>query len=100
MLVKKSELAFATLSSYSLDFPWIYDFFDPSIPVIMVAQPDANGRAAIKYTFPTWIKTTPPLRGGYGCQHMKVCHNCFLEGSALSPPISLCSCVLRNRRQL
>jgi tyrosyl-DNA phosphodiesterase-1 len=69
---QKSELAFAILSSYSLDFPWIYDFFDRTVPVIMVAQPDPTGKAAIKYTFPTWIKTTPVLRGGFGCQHMKV----------------------------
>ncbi|EKM76167.1 hypothetical protein AGABI1DRAFT_45345 [Agaricus bisporus var. burnettii JB137-S8] len=71
VLGNKSELAFAILSSYSLDFPWIYEFFDRSVPVIMVAQPDAMGQAAIKYTFPTWVKTTPPLRGGFGCQHMK-----------------------------
>ncbi|KAF8991300.1 phospholipase D nuclease [Cyathus striatus] len=47
-------------------------FFDPSVPVIMVAQPDANGAASMKFVLPNWIRTTPPLRGGYGCQHMKL----------------------------
>ncbi|KXN83273.1 Tyrosyl-DNA phosphodiesterase 1, partial [Leucoagaricus sp. SymC.cos] len=70
-LHQKDELAFAILSSYALDLPWIYEFFNPSVPVIMVAQPDRTGQASIKYTFPNWIKTAPPLRGGFGCQHMK-----------------------------
>lgn len=60
------------MSSYSLDFPWIYEFFDRSVPVIMIAQPDATGNAGIKNVLPNWIKTTPYLRAGYGCQHMKV----------------------------
>ncbi|KDR78204.1 hypothetical protein GALMADRAFT_245252 [Galerina marginata CBS 339.88] len=71
VLGKKSDLAFAIMSSYSLDFPWIYEFFDRSVPVIMVAQPDASGQATIKNVLPHWIKTTPFLRNGYGCQHMK-----------------------------
>lgn len=60
------------MSSYALDFPWIYQFFDPSVPVIMVAQPDASGKESIRNVLPNWIKTTPFLRNGFGCQHMKV----------------------------
>ena len=60
------------MSSYSLDFPWIYEFFDRNVPVIMVAQPDASGEATIKNVLPNWIRTTPFLRDGRGCQHMKV----------------------------
>lgn len=60
------------MSSYALDFPWIYQFFEPSVPVIMVAQPDASGQAEIKNVLPNWIRTTPHLPGGRGCQHMKV----------------------------
>uniref|UniRef100_A0A8H7XX75 Phospholipase D/nuclease n=1 Tax=Psilocybe cubensis TaxID=181762 RepID=A0A8H7XX75_PSICU len=71
ILGKKSNLAFAIMSSYALDFPWIYQFFDPSVPVIMVAQPDESGEATIKNVLPHWIRTTPYLRGGFGCQHMK-----------------------------
>ncbi|TFK36150.1 tyrosyl-DNA phosphodiesterase-domain-containing protein [Crucibulum laeve] len=71
ILGKTSDIAFAIMSSYALDFPWIYQFFDPSVPVIMVAQPDATGAASVKNVLPNWIKTTPPLRGGFGCQHMK-----------------------------
>lgn len=71
VLGKKSDLSFAILSSYSLDFSWIYEFFDRSVPVIMVAQPDETGQATLKYVLPNWIKATPVLRGGRGCQHMK-----------------------------
>ncbi|KAF5314322.1 hypothetical protein D9619_011921 [Psilocybe cf. subviscida] len=71
VLGKKTELEFAIMSSYSLDFPWIYEFFDKSVPVIMVAQPDATGAATIKNVLPNWIRTTPFLPNGYGCQHMK-----------------------------
>ncbi|KAF8961659.1 tyrosyl-DNA phosphodiesterase-domain-containing protein [Flammula alnicola] len=71
VLGKRSDLAFAIMSSYSLDFPWIYEFFDHSVPVIMVAQPDASGEATIKNVLPNWIRTTPHLRAGHGCQHMK-----------------------------
>ncbi|KAG5650353.1 hypothetical protein H0H81_012545 [Sphagnurus paluster] len=70
-LVKKSELEFAIMSSYALDFAWIYEFFDRSVPVIMVAQPDATGQATLKNVLPNWIRTTPALRGGRGCMHMK-----------------------------
>ncbi|KAF8800390.1 phospholipase D/nuclease [Phlegmacium glaucopus] len=71
VLGKKAELDFAILSSYSLDWSWIYEFFDRSVPVIMVAQPDASGETSIKNVLPNWIRTTPFLRAGHGCQHMK-----------------------------
>ncbi|KAF9461346.1 tyrosyl-DNA phosphodiesterase-domain-containing protein [Collybia nuda] len=71
ILGKKSDLSFAIMSSYSLDFSWIYEFFDRSVPVIMVAQPDATGQPSLKNVLPNWIKTTPLLRGGRGCMHMK-----------------------------
>ncbi|KAF9480645.1 phospholipase D/nuclease [Pholiota conissans] len=72
VLGKKSDLAFAILSSYALDLPWIYQFFDHTVPVIMVAQPDASGEATIKNVLPNWIRSTPFLRAGRGCQHMKL----------------------------
>ncbi|KAF8637115.1 hypothetical protein AX17_003019 [Amanita inopinata Kibby_2008] len=71
ILGKKSELAFAILSSYSLDWAWIYQFFDPAVPVIMVAQPDETGQATLKYVFPNWIRATASLPAGRGCMHMK-----------------------------
>ncbi|KNZ71939.1 hypothetical protein J132_05214 [Termitomyces sp. J132] len=71
ILGNKSELALAIISSYSLDLPWIYEFFDSSVPVIVVAQPDPSGETSLKYVFPNWIRTTPFLRGGRGCMHMK-----------------------------
>ncbi|PPR00298.1 hypothetical protein CVT24_004588 [Panaeolus cyanescens] len=73
VLGPKSDLEFAIVSSYSLDWGWIYPFFDPSVPVIMVAQPDssAQGKSSVKHVLPNWVRTTPTLRGGFGCQHMK-----------------------------
>ncbi|EGN94780.1 hypothetical protein SERLA73DRAFT_171190 [Serpula lacrymans var. lacrymans S7.3] len=71
VLGKKSEISFAILSSYSLSVSWIYEFFDPSVPVIIVAQPDESGQATIKNVLPNWIRTTPFLRYGRGCMHMK-----------------------------
>jgi len=71
VLGHKADLSFAVMSSYALDFSWIYEFFDPSVPVIMIAQPDATGQASLKNVLPNWVKTTPVLRGGRGCQHMK-----------------------------
>src|SRR5262245_47478451 len=74
MIFQKSDISFAILSSYSLDIAWIYQFFDPAVPVIMVAQPGATGEASVKNVLPNWIKTTPFLPGGRGCMHMKVRH--------------------------
>ncbi|KAK2460371.1 hypothetical protein APHAL10511_007536 [Amanita phalloides] len=71
ILGKRSELTFAILSSYSLDWAWIYQFFDPAVPVIMVAQPDQTGEATLKYVFPNWIRATARLPMGRGCMHMK-----------------------------
>jgi tyrosyl-DNA phosphodiesterase-1 len=51
---------------------WIYEFFDRSVPVILVAQPDQSGEARIKQVLPNWIRTAPFLRNGRGCMHMKV----------------------------
>jgi tyrosyl-DNA phosphodiesterase-1 len=56
-----------------MDWAWTYQFFDPVTPVICVAQPDETGNSIIKEVLPNWIKTTPFLRMGRGCQHMKVC---------------------------
>ncbi|KAG6853081.1 hypothetical protein C0991_007011 [Blastosporella zonata] len=53
------------------NFAWIYEFFDRSVPVITVAQPDASGAASLKNVLPNWIRTTPFLRDGRGCMHMK-----------------------------
>ncbi|EIW76911.1 phospholipase D nuclease [Coniophora puteana RWD-64-598 SS2] len=67
----KSNIEFAILSSFSTSISWIYEFFDPHTPVIFVAQPDSSGNAALKNVLPNWLMTTPFLRNGYGCQHMK-----------------------------
>jgi hypothetical protein len=71
--VKKADISFAIISSYSTSVSWIYEFFNPRTPVILVSQPDPSGRAAIKNVLPNWVMTVPFLRYGRGCQHMKVC---------------------------
>ncbi|KAI6046592.1 hypothetical protein EDC04DRAFT_2628561, partial [Pisolithus marmoratus] len=63
---------FAIISSYSTSVSWIYEFFDPRMPVIMVAQPDSSGQARIKNILPNWVVTVPFLRNGHECQHMKI----------------------------
>ncbi|KAL0952281.1 hypothetical protein HGRIS_006571 [Hohenbuehelia grisea] len=71
VLSPKSEVAFAIISSYVASVSWVYQFFDPSVPVIFVSQPDSSGNADIKNILPNWIRTTAFLRNGYGCMHMK-----------------------------
>ncbi|KAJ7595721.1 tyrosyl-DNA phosphodiesterase-domain-containing protein [Mycena floridula] len=72
VLGKKDEIAFAILSSYALDIGWIYQFFDPSVPVILIAQPDASGQSGMRNILPNWIKTVPFLARGFGCMHIKL----------------------------
>ncbi|KDQ27470.1 hypothetical protein PLEOSDRAFT_51208 [Pleurotus ostreatus PC15] len=67
----KGDLSFAIIASYMASVAWIYEFFDPSVPVIFVTQPDPSGNAGIKSILPNWIKAVPFLRNGYGCMHMK-----------------------------
>ncbi|KAJ2931935.1 hypothetical protein H1R20_g5159, partial [Candolleomyces eurysporus] len=62
ILGQKSEMEFAIISSYSLDLPWVYQFFDPSVPVILVAQPDANGQATTLQRMLHSINVVPALR--------------------------------------
>lgn len=71
VLGPNSQISFAILSSYASSVSWIYEFFDPRTPVIMVAQPGAMGNAEIKNILPNWVMTVPFLRSGRGCQHMK-----------------------------
>ncbi|KAK7688570.1 hypothetical protein QCA50_008108 [Cerrena zonata] len=73
-LAPRDEISFAILSAYCIDFPWIYSLLNPTTPVIVVAQ-DPQGRETLKEVLPNWIKTTPMLRGGRGCMHMKVLQN-------------------------
>ncbi|TDL27098.1 phospholipase D/nuclease [Rickenella mellea] len=71
LIGSKSEIEFAMISSYALQLSWVYQFFDPRTPVILVSQPDEDGNATIKNILPNWVRTTPFLRGGRGCMHIK-----------------------------
>ncbi|KAH9969957.1 tyrosyl-DNA phosphodiesterase-domain-containing protein [Russula compacta] len=69
----KSQIELAIISTYALQLSWIYTFFAPTTPVILVTQPapSENGNATIKEVLPNWIRVTPFLRGGRGVMHMK-----------------------------
>ncbi|KAG7090465.1 hypothetical protein E1B28_009580 [Marasmius oreades] len=71
ILGEKTTISFAIISTFALELPWIYQFFERNVPVILVAQPDSTGRAAMHNALPDWIKTMPYLPGGFGCMHMK-----------------------------
>ncbi|CAK5277009.1 unnamed protein product [Mycena citricolor] len=72
----KDELAFAILSAFVIDPSWIYSFFDPTTPVILVADSNttmaesSSSRPTLKNIFPNWVRVCPPL-GNRGCMHMK-----------------------------
>ena len=72
--IQKSQIELAIISTYALQLSWIYTFFDPSTPVVLVTQPapSENGSSTIKQVLPNWIRVTPFLRGGRGVMHMKV----------------------------
>ncbi|PCH43297.1 phospholipase D/nuclease [Wolfiporia cocos MD-104 SS10] len=70
ILAPKDDIEFAIVSAYVFNFPWLYDFFSRTTPVIVVAQ-DSQGQATLKAILPEWVKTTPFLRNGMGCMHMK-----------------------------
>ncbi|KAH9911780.1 phospholipase D/nuclease [Epithele typhae] len=67
----KEEIEFAIVSAYVWDFSWVYQMFARSTPVIAVDH-SQTGEASIKSILPNWIRTTPFLRGGRGCMHMKL----------------------------
>jgi tyrosyl-DNA phosphodiesterase-1 len=71
---QKSEIELAIISTYALQLSWIYTFFHPRTPVVLVTQPapSENGNPTIKEVLPNWIRVTPFLRGGRGVMHMKV----------------------------
>ena len=54
-----------------IDVPWLYEFFDPTTPVILVSTPGPSGESSIRNILPNWVRTAPFLRNGYGVQHMK-----------------------------
>ncbi|KAL0058705.1 hypothetical protein AAF712_014616 [Marasmius tenuissimus] len=68
---QKTDMSFAIISTFALDLPWIYQLFERGIPVILVGQPEQDGKAGMHNVLPDWIKTVPFLKGGYGCMHMK-----------------------------
>lgn len=78
---QKSQIELAIISTYALQLSWIYAFFEPGTPVVLVTQPASTeiGNATVKEVLPNWIRVTPFLRGGRGVMHMKV----VLDGQPL-----------------
>ncbi|EMD34993.1 hypothetical protein CERSUDRAFT_54191, partial [Gelatoporia subvermispora B] len=71
ILAPRDEVECAILSAYCINWPWIYSFFNRDTPVIMVAHDQQGSNETIKEVLPNWIKTTPFLRNGMGCMHIK-----------------------------
>ncbi|KAJ7193807.1 phospholipase D/nuclease [Mycena pura] len=86
VLGPREDIAFAILSAFVVDPAWLYSFFDPETPVVLVADPNMCGgggqsdsddddrprKPTMKNVFPNWIRVCPPLnQSGYGCMHMK-----------------------------
>ena len=71
---QKSQIELAIISTYALQLSWIYTFFEPGTPVVLVTQPapTEDGNTTVKEVLPNWIRVTPFLRGGRGVMHMKV----------------------------
>ncbi|KAM5541013.1 hypothetical protein V8D89_005324 [Ganoderma adspersum] len=70
ILSPKEEIEFAIISAYCWNYPFVYELMDRKTPVIAVDH-SPTGDASIKAVLPNWIRTTPFLRGGFGCMHMK-----------------------------
>ncbi|RPD63488.1 phospholipase D/nuclease [Lentinus tigrinus ALCF2SS1-6] len=66
----KEDIEFAIVSAFCWNFAWMYQMFDHKTAVIAVDH-NPRGEASIKAILPNWIRTTPFLRGGFGCMHMK-----------------------------
>ncbi|KAF7340590.1 hypothetical protein MSAN_02130500 [Mycena sanguinolenta] len=77
LLGPKDELAFAILSAFVVDAPWLYEFFAHETPVILVTDSNTCGADApddgptLKNIFPSWVRVCPPLYNDRGCMHMK-----------------------------
>ncbi|KAJ7618173.1 hypothetical protein DFH06DRAFT_1306728 [Mycena polygramma] len=81
LLGARGETAFAVLSAFAVDAPWLYAFFDPETPVVLVGDPNTSGGGSaqgglptLKNIFPNWVRVCPPLTAasGYGCMHVKL----------------------------
>ncbi|EJF61409.1 phospholipase D/nuclease [Dichomitus squalens LYAD-421 SS1] len=70
ILTLKEDIEFAIISAYCWDYKFVYQLMDRRTPVIAVDH-SPTGEASIKAILPNWIRTTPFLRGGFGCMHMK-----------------------------
>ncbi|KAL5498179.1 hypothetical protein ACEPAH_2309 [Sanghuangporus vaninii] len=68
----KSEITLAILSSYSNNMDWLYTFFDPTTPIIVINQPGEDGNSGLKQLAPNLLMTKPFIRNGRGCMHTKL----------------------------
>ncbi|OCB86080.1 phospholipase D/nuclease [Sanghuangporus baumii] len=68
----RSEITLAILSSYSNNMDWLYTFFDPTTPIIVVNQPGEDGNSGLRQLAPNLLMTKPFIRNGRGCMHTKV----------------------------
>ncbi|KAJ7726217.1 hypothetical protein B0H16DRAFT_1593009 [Mycena metata] len=75
LLGPPASIAFAIVSAYVLDAPWLYGFFDRATPVMVVGHGEGEGGESgptLKNILPTWTRVCPPLYDGRGCMHVKL----------------------------
>ncbi|OSD00730.1 phospholipase D/nuclease [Trametes coccinea BRFM310] len=70
ILAPNAEIEFAIVSAFCWNYAWVYQMFSRNTPVIAVDH-SATGDVSIKAILPNWVRTTPFLRNGFGCMHMK-----------------------------
>ncbi|KAI9058657.1 phospholipase D/nuclease [Trametes sanguinea] len=70
ILAPNADIEFAIVSAFCWNYAWVYQMFSRNTPVIAVDH-SATGDASIKAILPNWVRTTPFLRNGFGCMHMK-----------------------------
>lgn len=81
ILGPREELAFAVLSAFVADPTWLYEFFDPATPVVLVLDTTGVGgdvdarEPALKNIFPNWVRVCPPLHNGRGCARISTVLN-------------------------
>ncbi|KAF7300213.1 hypothetical protein MKEN_01345100 [Mycena kentingensis (nom. inval.)] len=111
ILGPKQGIAFAIMSAFQVDPVWLYSFFDPATPVVLVTDPnmcgakgdpaDASGHL-LKHILPNWVRVCPQLhRSGpfEGCMHMKYML-LFLKNGSLRVVVSSANLVPYDWRDI
>lgn len=70
-LYQPQDIKLIVMAAYCVDPDWLLRILPQNTPIILIAQPAADGNTSVHHILPNWVKTTPFLRAGRGCMHMK-----------------------------